>query len=529
MMRSNAILGLVLISGFAISQGPGLLPSLPTPVPDEGIAPAQFVRPVGESRIAPAAATSVNPVAVPVVSLDVIVPQSAATTSSIPCKIVVKNNSNADAYSVKVRVPMARLGASTIDKATPTALATAEKNRNYLWNFPTLRAGESKTISFTLIPDAATANNGELSLKAFVAFEHGVEVITKLGLPKLLLTKAAAKEAATGEAIPVSVQIRNQGPVPLHVVKLTETVTAGFTFAEGTTGEETKNPLQRIWNLGTLQPGETKTVGYRVATKQAGELLASSAVSCTETNPEIKDSITKVMTAGLAVKLTGPRESSPGEAASYTINVRNTGELTMKNVRLEGTIPDGCRATKMTNNGRIGRDRIEWTIPELKPGAAYDVRFALVGDSAGKRIVTATAADSRGKDYSDTRETVFAASADLHWETFAEPATVAVGRSGTFTVRVKNSGGDAARNVVVKMELPTEVRRTTIKPRDAKEGGREIVFKAETIPPGATREYLVEYKAEQVGRAFFNIKLEADALGEKPLLAEKMIVVTQAR
>ena len=124
---------------------------------------------------------------------------------------------------------------------------------------------------------------------------------------------------------------------------------------------------------------------------------------------------------------------------------------------------------------------------------------------------------------------MFAASADLHWETFAEPSTISVGRTGTFTVRVKNTGGDAARNVVVKMELPAEVRRTITKPKDIKEGGREIIFKAETIPSGATRDYTVEFKAEQAGRAYFNLRLEADTLGDKPMLADKMIVVTQSR
>lgn len=530
-MRTNAMIGIVLLLGMGYAQEPGRLPStLPTPMPDEGIVPAQYVRPAAGTS-STTINGSPNLILVPVVSLDVIVPQNSAANAVIPCKIVVKNNSNADAYSVKIRVPFNRLGASTLDNPKPTmAVPLSPQSRNAIWNYPTLRAGESKTITFDLKPDATIVNNGELALKAFVNFEHGVEVLTKLGTPKLQIDKSAPKDAATGESIPVSIQIRNNGTVPLHDLKITESISAGFSFADGTTGEEvTANPLQRTWKMSTIQAGETKTVGYRVTAKQAGELLAMTSLDCKESVQLTKDSRTKVMTAGLSVKLSGTREVSPGEAATYTIKVRNTGDLAMKNVRVAGSVPDGCRATKMTNGGRMGRDQIEWVLPELKPGTDYDVRFALVGDTAGKRTISAVAYDSRGRDYATSHETMFAASADLHWETFAEPGTIAVGRAGTFTVRVKNTGGDAARNVVVKMELPAEVRKTTTKPKDVKEGGREIVFKSETIPPGATRDYVVEFKAEQAGRAYFNIKLEADTLGDKPMVADKMIVVTQAR
>ena len=221
-----------------------------------------------------------NPITVPVVSLDVIVPQNAAANAVIPCKIVVKNNSNAEAYSVMVRVPLNRLGQSTIENPKPTtAGAVAPVSKNAIWKFPTLRAGESKTITFDLKPDATIVNNGELALKAFVSFEHGVEVLTKLGTPQLKLDKSAPKEAATGETISISIQIRNHGTVPLHDLKVTESISAGFAFAEGTTGEEvTANPLQRNWKIGTIQAGETKAVGYRVTAKQAGELLATTAV-----------------------------------------------------------------------------------------------------------------------------------------------------------------------------------------------------------------------------------------------------------
>jgi uncharacterized repeat protein (TIGR01451 family) len=471
-------------------------------------------------------------VASPVVEVDLVVPQAAASTGVIPCKIMVRNRSQADAYNVVVRVPLARMKQSQIAAAEPAPVAAVAGDASYRWRYGTLRTGESKTIAFDLKPDPQLVGTGDLTLKAFVSFEHGVEAVVKFGTAKLEIQKFAPKEAPVGEPVSVSVQVRNTGNAALHDVVATETISGGFAFAEGTTGAEVPNsPGQRQWKIGTLAPGETRSFGYRAtAATPAGDLETLTKIATKEGEQITKKSETKLVRAGLAIQLRGDAEVAPGERTTYTIKVTNVGDMTQRNLAVVGSVPDGCRVTKMTNGGRVGRDRVDWTIPELKGGASYELRYVLVADSGGKRSVTAVVRDERGKEASDTKQTSFAAAADLSWESTIDPAAIAVGKTGVLTVRVRNRGGEAARGVTLKIELPDQVRRMSARPRDIKEAGREIIFPTETIPSGASRTYDVEFKAEVAGRGTVNLKLEAESFGaNRPLTAEKMIAVTAAR
>lgn len=544
MRRRTGIAAWIVIAGLAVSgRGqdpiPSLLPVLPAPtvIPNPGsgdppIEPVQFLQ-AGVPQVNPAGLNQSvpNAVAPPVVALEVRVPQSiASNATAVPCQIVVRNTSNAEAYSVTVRVPARRLG-GTVAGAAPPPVSTPVPNSdaNYRWRFPTLRGGESKTIKFDLQLNKETAASGELGLKAYVSFEHGVEVVTKFGTPKLILRKEAPKDAATSDAIPIRMTVQNSGDVPLRDVKVTETITDGYDFAEGTTGETTKDPRQRVWKLGTLRPGESRLVSYQLLAKKAGEIRTLTVVDSTDGQQETKDAVIRVLNASLVVRMNGPREAGAGESAVYTVSVKNTGDLPQRNIRVTGSIPADCTLTKMTFRGRPTRDRVEWVIPELKAGETWDVRFGIKAETGGKRLVSASAQDARGKEVSDTRETMFAATADLSWETYPDPVSLTVGKTGAFVVKVRNVGAESARNVSLKVELPADFRRTTIRPRDAKEAGQEILFKAETIPAGGTREFVVEFKAEKIGRATIVARLDADALGDKPLTAEKMVTVTPNR
>lgn len=535
-----AILTFVVVSAAALAQEPGMLPfprTLSEVLEPDEILPAQFIQPqltppnANRSLVQPASAFS-QAVASPVVDIDLILPQTAAGTASglVPVRIVVRNRSQADAYNVVVRLPWSRMKQSTIQTPEPMPVAPIQGDANYRWKYGTLRAGESKSISFDLKPDASLVGMGDLSVKAFVSFEHGVEATTKFGSVKLDVQKYALKESPAGEPVNVSVQIRNMGTATLHDLKVTESIPQGCQFEEGTSGEDasTANQPQRKWTLPALAPGETRSIGYRIIPPAGSAVvMTSTAVSAKEGEQATKSSETKIVKAGLAVSLKGDAEVVPGERTTYTIKVTNVGDMTQRNLSVAGSLPDNCRVTKMTNGGRVARDRVEWVVPELKGGASYEMRYAVLAERTGKHTITAVVRDERGKEYTDSRLTSFAAAADLMWESSIDPMAVAVGKTGVLTVRVKNNGGESARGVSLKVELPELVRRTVTKPRDVREGGREVIFPGETIPAGATRTYEVEFKGELPGRGAVSLKLDADAFGpNRPLTADKMIAVT---
>ena len=81
-------------------------------------------------------------------------------------------------------------------------------------------------------------------------------------------------------------------------------------------------------------------VEYKLTAKEAAELLTTSFVKSQETpEAEQAQSTTRVLTAGLALDLTGPATVGGGEPALYEIVARNTGTLPLTNVRVSGVGP----------------------------------------------------------------------------------------------------------------------------------------------------------------------------------------------
>ncbi|HET6573771.1 MAG TPA: hypothetical protein VFG68_09235 [Fimbriiglobus sp.] len=493
-----------------------------SPRVDPSVTPAQFTQPIGVVP-APAAVASgvVSDPPTPVVRVQVRVPANVAPGKDVTYKIVVANTSQAHAYRVTVRNPIPETAQFVRAEPKPDKPEAAREVR---WTIGMLRAGERREIELVLKP---TAEAKEVRNQAFVSYEHGQAVVTQVNKPKLAVTKVAPKQAAQSDPIPVRVVIENRGRVSVDKVELVEEVTKGFEFAADAEGEKGTSPQQRIWRLGTLRPGERKVVEYKLTAKEAAELLTTSFVKSQETpEAEQAQSTTKVLTAALTLDLTGPQTVGGGEPALYEIVARNTGTLPLANVRVSGSVPGDCTLTKMTNGGQRYRDQVAWTIPQLKPGEAQSFRLGLRANTTGQRTVRA-AASARGLEKAREQRTSFQGTALLQWHAVLDPQ-VSTGQQRVLTLRVENRGGEAAKNVRLRVELPQQVSVHQATPRN-RSSANLVEFDAVSVPANGEETFTITYQAERSGQAYFVMKLWADTLGEQPLVKEQAVEITGGR
>ena len=497
------------------------LPPLQLPHDDPEVQPAQFTRPAGLSSPPPGSPIADTPA--PVVRIRVRVPADAPPGDDIKYLLTVQNVSQADAHQVTVRNPLPD-GAQFV-KAEPAPDASQPNPKQIVWSFGTLKGGESKPITLVLKPKHGAA---EVRNLAYVRFEHGEQVTTRINGPKVKVAKTAPKQALRDEPFTVRVVVENTGKVPAEGVRVVENVNGTAEVEAITTGaRRTKaDENQWLWEVGTLLPGQRKVIEYRVTPRQAAETLTLTNVSATKDVQEKAEARTDVRFPGLAVKLTGPPKVEPGEPARYEITVRNTGTVPSTNLNVRATIPGDCKLTgKKTEGGQVYNDQLSWTLPRLEPGDAYTYRFALKAATTGRRKVIASATDARKVRAHDEKATVFEGTAALTWETVPDPTAVSVGKPGTFTVRVKNTGGEAARNVRVEVELPDTVALVQATP-DVRPTGSKLVFGPEVVAANGETTFTITYEARRASQAWFKAALWADALGDKPLVTEKMVDVT---
>ena len=92
-------------------------------------------------------------------------------------------------------------------------------------------------------------------------------------------------------------------------------------------------------------------------------------------------------------------------------------------------------------------------------------------------------------------------------------------------MRVKNTGGEVARNVRVEVELPDAVALVRATP-DVRPSGAKLLFGPEVVAANGETTFTITYEARRPSQAWFRATLSADALGDKPLVTEKVVDIT---
>lgn len=452
----------------------------------------------------------------PSVQLTVLIPRDHPPGQDVPCTIKATNTSGGDAHKVVVRI--AELEGAEIASAEPEFKGQAS------WSFKILKPNESQKIELKLRPKKDAPS---VAVKAFVSFEHGQAVKTILSEPKLQIKTELPKTHPADDPIPVRVTIHNNGRVAIAGAKLTQTISEGFEFHKDISGgEATKQKTQRVWPIGTVQPGETKTLQYLV-TATRGRNLQVMSVLAADGKMESDNAESRILDSGLKVNLTYDGKVASDQPVQYEATVTNTGTMPLTSVRVTGSIPDECRLTKMTRGGKESQGQVYWTIPKLAPGDSQSFRWSLQTANGGRKQIRAAAIAGRGVEDVAKTETVFPGTAVLHWKQTFDRDTVAFEQQGVFTVRVENTGTEAATNVRLSVELPKSlVSLVQVSPANKKDGDK-IVFDPRTVAAGKAETYTITFKGEQFGRAYFNAKLSADALGDRPLGAEKYVEVVR--
>ena len=501
-------------------------PPKPQVVGDPNVEPAQYTRPVAQPPATQPGSVVPDPPH-PVVRIQVRVPSDAAPGEDLKYIITVQNISTADAHSVTVRNPIPA-DVERVVNAEPRQDNAADSNPRapLVWSLGTLKAGTSRTIELTLRPKEGVT---ELKNLAYVKFEHGQAVTTKLAKPTIKVTKAAPKQSVRDETYTVRIGVTNTGKVLAEGVRVVENVPASAEIESVTNGGKRiaqAQGQQWVWEIAKLQPGERKVIEYRVTPREAKDVFTLTSVSGTKlVADKPAEARTQVLVPGLEVKLTGPTGVvNAGESAKYEIVVRNTGTLPSTNLKVSGTIPSDCKPTMKTDGGQIARDSIVWQIQRLEPGDAQSFRFAIKANTTGRRVVVANATDARGQRAGQELATVFQGTAALSWETKFDPLTVAVGRQGTFTVKVKNSGGESARNVRVQVDVPDAVTVVQTTPNVRVTNG-VVLFGTESIPGNGEATYTITFQGAKADQAWFRVRMAADALGDRPMQTEKMVEI----
>jgi uncharacterized repeat protein (TIGR01451 family) len=410
-------------------------------------------------------------------------------------------------------------------KATPEPTQTDPEPQ---WQLKTLAPGERKEIVLVLKP----TGQGDVTNIPRVRFEHGQSVTTRINRPAVQIRKTGPARAALHDMVTFHLEVTNSGRARATSVVVTETLPEGLEFFESKPAE-TKGAKPLVWELGTLEAGQTRQIDYTVIAQQAGRLTGKAVV---EAGGGLRDEAPGTLFVGtpkLALTKTGPERRLVNRPTQYLLTVSNPGDMPAQNVEVSDEIPEGIEFLGASAGGRrvSGRrpapDQVKWRLGALAPGENRVLQITVRATAPGDLVNVAAATADRGLSAKSASRTKFESATGPSAEIDKGPDPVDVGRDAVYTVRLINPGREAARSVGLVVTVPEELRVTTARGPTAADQDRQTVKFAvlPTLGPGAEAQYTVYAQALKPGAAKLRVELTCAETGATPLTWEETVTV----
>jgi uncharacterized repeat protein (TIGR01451 family) len=446
----------------------------------------------------------------PVVRLRVRVPASAAAGQELEYHICLENCSKADAHHVTVRNPLP--ANARFVRADPEP---AVREPELVWRLGTLKACACSEITLILSP----TGDGDVTDCAHVQFEHGECVTTRLARPQLAIQLRGPAQALLYDHLNYQIEVRNTGQTDAANVTVTSSLPDGLEHSSG------KSTL--TWDLGTIAPGQTRSIDYQAIAKKSGRLCTKAVATAAGNIRADSESCVEVGEARVELSMRGPERRFLTSPATYTLTVTNPGTMPATNVTISNPIPANATFVGATQGGRLSASQIQWTAGNLAPGARRSFQVTVKAKGEGEVLNKATASADRGLTAQAEAKTLFEGATGLSADVEVQDNPIEVGGQTTYLIRVMNQGALEATDVQVFATLPEQMQIVTAKgPTGHKAEGQQVVF--DSVPALAPKKevrYEITVKAVRAGDVRFKVDLTAKQLPAGPVHREESTTI----
>jgi uncharacterized repeat protein (TIGR01451 family) len=274
-------------------------------------------------------------------------PSKALVNQTLNYKITVTNTGGSELTNVMLA------------DVLPAGLEHSSGKNRLSWIVAALAPGQSQSIDYQLIAKATGRLCNKTIATAAGELREERENCVAVTEPKLGLTMTGPRARYLNMPAGYEITVSNPGTEPLTDVVLADSLPAQTTFVSASDGvQPTGSQVQ--WSIGTLEPGNSRTVELVLRAQAAGRIcnqaIASASHGLTK-EAEVCTEFSGLPALSLSVEdTTDPVEV--GGTTGYTITVRNPGSKPATNVRIAATVPDQeevTRAAGASDNRKEGR------------------------------------------------------------------------------------------------------------------------------------------------------------------------------
>ena len=290
-------------------------------------------------------------------------------------------------------------------------------NENGEFSIDLLNANQevSATIKADVIRDGNITVDGTVSSSEDDSdLTNNYDEITMVvrSLVDLSVTKTVSNAAPTiGDVIEYVITVVNAGPSNATGVVVNEKLPNGVVFiSDDSNGAYNHN--SGVWNVGTMNANESKTLTIKVLTNSVGQITNNVDVKSNEDNTNDTGSKTNVTIdvkpapkVDLEVTITSnTTKTDLGDLVEFTITVVNKGTTDADGVSVKDILPDGLQYTSDDGNGAYNPGNGIWTVGNLNSGDSKVLHIIAKTTKAGN--ITNTVSVDCSQEILDANSTV---------------------------------------------------------------------------------------------------------------------------
>ena len=372
----------------------------------------------------------------------------------------------------------------------------------FIWHFTELQAGDTQAIALSLIP----MDQGDHQVSTLVRFEQSLNLALFAGQPKLELDVVAPNSLERNTTGTWELTLRNTGTAVAKSVALSADLSEAF---------QEVSPLN--YSLDELDMGASRSFTIQADALTQGlfenNFRATYANSVPETEA-LAQANTQIVQSGIQIETLGPLSAYVFKPQNYKINIRNTGDTDLENVRITQIVSDNYSILD-SGQGRINGNAIGWMIPRLPAGSNQLITTQLTSNRPGNAVVKAilkTGAELTASDQSST-EWLAVPGVTLSIVDSKDPITV--GETTELSIRVRNQGEFEPVKGQIEIRFSEHLKPLGIlNDIDGTISENTIFIPAVLLQPG--KDVVVNIAAEgiQMGSGRTNLNFMADFLSD---------------
>jgi uncharacterized repeat protein (TIGR01451 family) len=316
------------------------------------------------------------------------------------------------------------------------------------------------------------------------------------GEPALSLSKSASSPVEPGGVVQYTLVVQNTGNGPDAGVVVRDPIPQYITTPSNISAGGSVQGTDVVWSLGTLNAGESRTLGWQGRVDPAlpgnvSQIVNIATASDDAGNSDTAQATTTVVRPGITIAKTATAQASPGERIDYQITVHNSGQTGLSGVVVRDPIPQYLtNPTNISNGGSVQGSEIVWNLGSLNIGQSRTLSWRGTVEPGAPATVTqidngVTVTDGAGNSAGAQASTTLTRPR-LTVRKLA-PDKVAPGNTIDYQITVENSGDVALSQVTVRDPIPQYILNPTNISHDGSLQGNEVVWTITSLAVGESQ------------------------------------------